>query len=97
MSIRPVPLALALLAGLAAAPVPTAFAQDPSVMSCAQLWHRKNAVLKARGFCFTEAQAIRTFGNEGCTVHDPNRVPLTSADRQLMARIVIAQKMKLCR
>lgn len=97
MSIRPVPLALAIVASLAALPVAPAVAQDPSAMSCGQLWHRKNAILKAGGFCFTDPQAIRTFGNDGCTVRDPNRVPSTSADRQMMARIVIAQKIKLCR
>lgn len=97
MSIRPVPLAVALLAGLVAAPTVAAAAEDPSVMSCGQLWHRKNAILKAKGVCFTDPRAIRAFGNDGCTVPDPNRVPLTSSERQLMARIVLSEKIKLCR
>lgn len=96
MTIRPLGPAAALLALLAVLPSPAA-AQDPSAMSCAQLWHLENAMLKGRGFCFDDARAVRTFGNQGCTVHDRNRVPLTAAERQTMARVVLAQKMRQCR
>ena len=64
-------------------------------MSCANSGIEKHPVLKARGFCFTEAQAIRNFQQRRLHGSRSNRVSLTSADRQLMARI-IAQKMKLC-
>lgn len=94
MSIR---LAAAgVLAALLLAAGPAA-ALEPSAMSCAQLWHAKNAFLKAKGFCFTDPRAVRTFGNDGCNVRDLERVPMTSADRQLMARILLAEKIKLCR
>mgnify|MGYP001768418367 CR=1 FL=1 len=97
MPIRPrstVPAAAALALLLAAAP---AAALDPSMMSCGQLWQSRHALLKARGVCFTDPRAVRTFGNDGCTVADPARAPLSADERQRMARIVLAEKMKLCR
>ena len=97
MPIRPrpiMPAAAALAALVAASP---AAALDPSMMSCGQLWQSRNALLKARGVCFTDPRAVRTFGNDGCTVADPARAPLSAAERQQMARLVLAEKMKLCR
>jgi len=79
---------------VAAAP---AFAEDPSAMSCGQLWHRKNAFLKAKGFCFTDPRAARAFGNQGCTERDLDRLAMNSAERNLMARILLAERIKLCR
>ncbi len=84
------------LAGLVALAAPAA-AVEPSAMSCAQLWHRKNAILKAKRFCFTDRRAVNVFGNEGCTEYDPNRVSLSPAERQSMAQILLAEKIKLCR
>ena len=74
-----------------------ALAVDPSAMSCPQLWHRKNAILKAAGVCFTDPRAVRAFGNEGCHVSDPVRAPLTAPQRGEMTRIVLAEKIKSCR
>ncbi len=87
--------AVELLIGLAGPSV--ARAEDVSAMGCSQLWQRKNALLKSKGFCFQDARAIRTFGNDGCTIHGEARLPMTSADRELMARITLSEKMKLCR
>ncbi|MCE1235814.1 MAG: YARHG domain-containing protein [Hyphomicrobiales bacterium] len=94
MSIR---LVAPLLALALVPPLAPAAAQDPSAMSCGQLWHRKNALLKAKGLCFSDPRAARTFGNDGCTIRDPNQVPLTSAERQTMARILLAERIKMCR
>ncbi|NLH82273.1 MAG: YARHG domain-containing protein [Phyllobacteriaceae bacterium] len=84
------------LVGLAASVAP-AVALEPSAMSCAQLWHHKNAILKAAGLCFRDPRAVAAFGNQGCRQYDPNRVSLSPAQRQSMAQILLAEKIKLCR
>jgi hypothetical protein len=83
-----------VVVAFAAAP---AVAEDPSAMSCGQLWHHKNAILKARGFCFSDPRAIRTFGNDGCTQTDLARLPMTSAERRTITRILLAERIRLCR
>jgi hypothetical protein len=99
MTIR-TPLALALIASLAL-PIgmvqPVFAAEDVSNLGCPQLWHRKNALLKSKGLCFRDPRAIRIFGNDGCTTEDEVRLPLTPAEREQMARIVLSEKIKLCR
>lgn len=97
MPIRHAPRVLLAAVAAAAATVAPAAAVEPSAMSCAQLWHRKNAILKAKGLCFTDPRAVRTFGNEGCKQYDPNRVSLSPPERELMAQILLAEKIKLCR
>lgn len=98
---HPRPVEALLLAAVAIGAVfvtaAPAVAEDPSAMSCGQLWHRKNALLKAKRFCFTDPRAARTFGNDGCTERDLGRLPMTSAERNLMARILLAERIKLCR
>jgi len=92
-------LALALIASLLpiGAAAPAFAAEDVSALGCQQLWHRKNALLKSKGLCFRDPQAIRVFGNVGCVTEDETRLPMTPADREQMARIVLAEKIKLCR
>ena len=97
MPIRHAPWIMLAAVVAAAATVAPAVAVEPSAMSCAQLWHRKNAILKAAGVCFTDPRAVRAFGNEGCHVSDPLRAPLTAPQRGEMARIVLAEKIKSCR
>lgn len=82
---------------LLSAVAPATAAEDVSALGCPQLWYRKNALLKSKGLCFRETRAIRTFGNAGCTIEDEVRVPLTADERELMARIVLSEKIKLCR
>ncbi len=93
----PIRLAAPALALALVLPLAPAVAQDPSAMSCGQLWHRKNALFKAKGLCFSDRRAAQTFGNEGCTIRDPNQVPLTSEERGTMARILLAERIKMCR
>ena len=97
MPIRHAPWIMLATVVAAAATVAPAVAVEPSAMSCAQLWHRKNAILQAHGLCFTDPRAVRAFGNEGCKQYDPNRVSLSSSERELMAQILLAEKIKLCR
>lgn len=98
MTIR-LPLVLALLASLLpiGSASPVFAAEDVSSLSCQQLWHRKNALLKRKGLCFREPQAIRTFGNAGCSAEDEARLKLTPDEREQMARIVLSERIKLCR
>ena len=101
MTIRPLGLAalaaVELLIGLAVAPAPARAAEDVSALACPQLWHRKNALLKSKGLCFRDPRAVRVFGNDGCTTDVEARLALTPADRELMARIVLSERIKLCR
>ena len=89
-TIRPSLLAL-VWGGLVATP---AAAQDPSTMSCPQLRAARVATLKAAGVCVDGA---RPSGAGGCTTSDPRQAPLTSAQRQIMARILLAERIKMCR
>ncbi len=86
---------LLTLAALAALPLP-AVAQDFASMSCPQLWYARNAMLKAHRFCFTEPRAVKTFGNDGCSITMKSRVPLTERQRGDTARIVLTERIKLC-
>ena len=93
MPIRTIrPRLLALACGLVVA-TPAA-AQDPSSLSCPQLRAAKLATLKAAGVCVDGA---RPSGAGGCTTGDPRQAPLTSAQRQFMARILLAERIKMCR
>ena len=94
MTIRTTAIFLAVVTGLGTS---VAQAQDYSGMGCAQLWYQRNAKLKARGFCFTDPRAVRIFGNAGCTVTMESKVPLSPSERQDIARIVLVERMKLCR
>jgi hypothetical protein len=99
MSIRIVLAAVAVVP--LAAPVMLragpAVAQDYSAMSCSQLWYAENAILKRHGYCFTDPQAVKRFGNDGCTITMESRVPMTARERDDRARIVLTRRMKLCR
>lgn len=73
-----------------------AAAEDFSAMSCTRLWAARSKILKARGYCFTDPKAVRAFGNDGCSVTMQSRLPLTARERDDIARIVLAERMKLC-
>ena len=91
-------VARAVLLGLisAAVPVPV-MAQNYQGMSCTELWRQRAAIMKRLGFCFTDARGIAAFGNDGCTVQDPNTLAYTPQDRDRIAQITLNERMKLCR
>jgi hypothetical protein len=55
-------------------------------MSCDQLWVARNSIYKAHGYCFKTQRAIQHFGNGGCTVQNEGDIPLTQAERSLIAQ-----------
>ncbi len=65
-----------------------ASAQDYQSYSCLQLWKARNSIYKAAGYCFSTERARRYFGNQGCSSHDANDLPLSGADRAAVAGIV---------
>lgn len=54
---------------------------------CAELWHQRNSLYKAGGYCFRTARAIRAFGNGGCAYDDVADVPLSARQRAAVADI----------
>lgn len=61
--LRDAAIAASLLAtSFAATP---AFAQDPSLMSCNELWYARNEIYARNGYCFKTARAQSAFG-PGC-------------------------------
>jgi len=71
-----------LLAAAVALPATQVRAQgDP----CFELWVARNAIFKARGYCFKTSRAISYFGNAGCRYDYEGDVPLTPNDRALVA------------
>lgn len=63
--------------------ISSAAAQDElSVMSCGDLWYRRNAIFARNGFCFKTDRAIRVFGNNGCRFYVESDVPMFRAERE---------------
>jgi YARHG domain len=71
--------------------------QELNGLSCEQLWHERNKIFKAAGYCFKSPQAIRTFGNAGCSYDNEHDVPLSDRDRQFVIAIRHAEREKGCR
>ena len=76
--------ALALLI-LAVAPVLSI--ADAQAQSCGELWHQRNSIYKAAGYCFRTPRAIQTFGNAGCSYDSEYDVPLSARQRAIVASI----------
>lgn len=53
--------------------------------TCSDLWYSRNEVYQTRGYCFKTTRAIRAFGNAGCQYDDIEDVPLSSAQRRMVA------------
>ena len=70
--------------------------QQLSELSCDQLWFDRNSIFKAAGFCFKTPQAISAFGNAGCLYDNEYDVPLSQKDRDLVAAILGAERLRQC-
>ena len=95
-------LLVAVLAALAvppfAAPVFAQADADIYDLGCAQLWYERNAIYKARGYCFVTERAIRTFGgNAGCFATSESQLDLSPIERRRIAAIVAEERRKSCR
>ena len=64
--------------------------------TCDSLWVARNAIYKAKGFCFKTPRAINYFGNAGCRFDDEGAVPLTSADQAAIASIQARERALGC-
>jgi len=67
-----------------------------ATLSCDALWHRRNSIFKAAGYCFKSKRAISQFGNAGCRFDNPDLVPLGDADRKLVDAILAFEQAKRC-
>jgi hypothetical protein len=65
--------------------------------TCDQLWVARNAIYKARGYCFKTQRAINYFGNAGCIYQNENDIPFTAAERAQIARYVAQERAMGCR
>ena len=65
-------------------------------LSCDQLWHQRNSIFKAAGYCFKTPRAIRAFGNAGCIHDNEQELPLSDRDRQTINTMQQAERIKHC-
>ena len=65
-------------------------------MTCDQLWVARNSVYKAHGYCFKTQRAIQHFGNGGCTFQNEGDIPLTQAERSLIAQYGAQERAQGC-
>ena len=65
-------------------------------LDCGQLWHQRNAILWAAGYCFPERRAVRVFGNAACAYVDVTVLPLTDHDWQLISFLQRVEAAKEC-
>ena len=90
-TIRNVLVAASVSAGTLCATSP-AMAQDPSLMSCNELWYARNEVYARNGFCFKTARAQSVFG-PGCF---PPYGKLTGADSRWVAQLQSWERRRGC-
>lgn len=69
---------------------------DVTSLNCGQLWHQRNSIFKAGGYCFRTPRAIVSFGNTGCKYENIDDVPLSDRDRQLVSAIRTTERAKRC-
>jgi hypothetical protein len=65
-------------------------------MTCDQLWVARNSIYKAHGYCFKTERAIQHFGNGGCTFQNEADIPLTQAERSLIAQYGAQERAQGC-
>jgi hypothetical protein len=65
-------------------------------MTCDQLWVARNSIYKAHGYCFKTERAIQHFGNGGCTFQNEGDIPLTQAERSLIAQYGAQERAQGC-
>lgn len=64
--------------------------------TCEFLWTMRNTIYQERGYCFRTAQAIGSFGNEGCRFREIGDVPLSRIERANAATIAEVERGKGC-
>jgi hypothetical protein len=64
---------------------------------CGELWYERNQIYKDGGYCFKTSDAIRAFGNAGCSFDDVEDVPLSARQRRAVQRILAAERRNGCR
>ena len=85
-------LRLLCAVGAAAVMLPTPAAADV----CGDLWYSRNEVYKMRGYCFKTTRAIRAFGNAGCLYDAMEDVPLSTAQRRMVADLMREERAMGC-
>jgi hypothetical protein len=67
-----------------------------ATLNCDQLWHRRNEIFKAAGYCFHTPRAISVFGNTGCLYPEISSLPLSDKDRNLVDQVQQAERLQAC-
>ena len=81
---------LGLLCGIAAMPAPA------RAETCDDLWHARNEIYKAQGYCFRTQRAISAFGNAGCQYDNAEDLPLSNSQRRTIADIQREERARRC-
>jgi hypothetical protein len=71
----------------------TAIASD----YCSELWYERNQIYKDNGYCFKTRNAIRAFGNAGCSYDDVRDVPLSARESRRIQQIVREERNNGCK
>jgi hypothetical protein len=75
----------------------TALAQDRhSLISCPNLWLKRNAIYREAGYCFKSQLAIRQFGNQGCRFKNIEDVPLKGRELREVSELRRWERIKGC-
>ncbi len=82
-----------LAAAISVGSLTTAQAQGDT---CDSLWVARNAIYKAKGYCFKTPRAINYFGNAGCRFDDEAAVPLTPSDQAAISSIQARERALGC-
>ena len=64
--------------------------------NCDFLYTMRNEIYRAHGYCFKTAKAIATFGNDGCTTGNADKLGLSAVERGNASVIAKAETIKGC-
>jgi hypothetical protein len=86
-----------LLTALITTTALTAAPQIAIAQTCVDLWIARNAIYKARGYCFKTQLATNYFGKGGCKYEDEDQLPLTPAETNRIHEITAQESKMSCR
>ena len=82
--------ALAIALALTVIPV----TQTQAAESCYDLWHKRNAIFDAHGYCFSSDLASRMFDNSDCSTKNPR---LSRVERKQVQQIKRQERRIKCK
>ena len=68
--------------------------QAQAAESCYDLWHKRNAIFDAHGYCFSSNLASRMFDNSDCSTKNPR---LSRAEGRQVQKIKRQERRRKCK